>query len=361
MSMSAHSQLDLQALKSDLSQQAIALGFADLKITGVDLSAERKAYERWIQRGFQGTMTYLARNLDLRFDPTRLHAGTRSIISVRMDYLPNVRTQELLDDPERAYIARYALGRDYHKLIRQRLNKLALWFTEQIGPFGYRAFADSAPVLERAIARNAGLGWVGKHTLVLNQQAGSWFFLGELFTDLALPVDLPQTQQHCGSCSRCLEVCPTQAFTQAWELDASKCISYLTIEHQGPIPVELRAAMGNRVFGCDDCQIFCPFTKFTPITKESDFSPRHQLDEATMLDLFLWNEAEFLSRTEGMAIRRAGFENWQRNLAVGLGNGAANPEVIAALKARRSASTELVREHIDWALARLQDSSARSQ
>lgn len=360
MSMSAQSQLDLQALKTQLAEQAKQLGFADLKTTGVDLSAERAAYERWLAQGFQGTMDYLARNLDLRFDPSLLQAGTRSIISVRMDYLPNVRTRALLDDPEQAYIARYALGRDYHKLMRQRLKKLALWLIEQIGPFGYRAFTDSAPVLERAIARNAGLGWIGKHTLVLNQQAGSWFFLGELFTDLQLPADPPQAQQHCGSCSRCLEVCPTQAFTRAWELDASKCISYLTIEHQGPIPVELRAAMGNRVFGCDDCQIFCPFTKFTPITQEADFSPRHQLDEAKMLDLFLWDESEFLARTEGMAIRRAGYENWQRNLAVGLGNGAAKPEVIAALAQRRASASAMVREHIDWALTRLQSRSAPS-
>jgi epoxyqueuosine reductase len=354
MNMSAHPQLDLQALKADLRQAALDLGFADLKTTGIDLSAERAAYERWLDQGYQGTMSYLARNLDKRFHPEQLVAGTQSIISVRLDYLPNVRTRSLLDHPQQAYIARYALGRDYHKLMRQRLKQLALWLSERIGSFGYRAFTDSAPVLERAIARNAGLGWIGKHTLVLNPQAGSWFFLGELFTDLALPPDPPMEQQHCGSCTRCLDVCPTGAFTRAWELDASKCISYLTIEHQGPIPVELRAAMGNRIFGCDDCQIFCPFTKFTPHTQEPDFSPRHQLDEAAMLDLFRWDEAEYLARTEGMAIRRAGYENWQRNLAVGLGNGAADPAVIATLKARRAASSELVREHIDWALARLQ-------
>lgn len=346
-------QLNLHKLQADLKQEARKLGFADLKITGVDLSAERAAYEQWLAQGYQGSMSYLARNLEKRFDPTQLVAGTQSILSVRMDYLPNVETHTALNHLERAYIARYALGRDYHKLMRQRLKQLALWLTEQIGPFGYRAFADSAPVLERAIARNAGLGWIGKHTLVLNQQAGSWFFLGELFTDLALPADPPQAQQHCGSCTRCLDVCPTQAFTRAWELDASKCISYLTIEHQGPIPVELRAAMGNRIFGCDDCQIFCPFTKFAPHTQEADFSPRHQLDEAGMLELFQWGETEFLSRTEGMAIRRAGYENWQRNLAIGLGNGAATPAVIAALEARRQACSDLVGEHIDWALARL--------
>jgi epoxyqueuosine reductase len=360
MSLSAQPQLDLHALKADLQQAAHNLGFADLKTTGIDLSAERAAYEQWLAQGYQGTMSYLARNLDKRFDPAQLVPGTQSIVSVRLDYLPNVQTRTLLDHPERAYIARYALGRDYHKLMRQRLKRLAVWLSDRIGPFGYRAFTDSAPVLERAIARNAGLGWIGKHTLVLNPQAGSWFFLGELYTDLELPPDPPMTEQHCGSCTRCLEVCPTQAFTQAWELDASKCISYLTIEHQGPIPVEFRAAIGNRIFGCDDCQIFCPFTKFTPHTQEPDFSPRHQLDEAAMLDLFMWDEAEFLARTEGMAIRRAGYENWQRNLAVGLGNGAAQPEVIAALEARRLTSTELVREHIDWALVQLQSKVSAS-
>lgn len=360
MSLSSQQQLNLKTLKVDLLQEAKNLGFADLKTTGIDLSAERDAYEQWLAQGYQGTMSYLARNLEKRFDPTQLVPGTRSIISVRMDYLPDVKTHALLDHPEKAYIARYALGRDYHKLMRQRLKRLAVWLHEHIGPFGYRAFTDSAPVLERAIARNAGLGWIGKHTLLLNQQAGSWFFLGELFTDLELPSDPPTTEQHCGSCTRCLDVCPTQAFTRAWELDASKCISYLTIEHQGSIPIEFRAAIGNRIFGCDDCQIFCPFTKFTTLTQEPDYSPRHQLDEAGMLDLFLWDEAKFLSRTEGMAIRRAGYENWQRNLAVGLGNGAPLPEVFAALYARRLICSELVCEHIDWALTQLQRRSLKT-
>ncbi len=348
--------LDITDLKERLTARARALGFADLGITGTDVSAEAPRFQAWLDKGHHGTMDFLARHGDKRFHADQLVPGTRSVIAVRLDYLPEARTGELLDHEEKAYIARYALGRDYHKLMRKRLVKLAQWLEAEIGPFGYRAFADSAPVLERAVARNAGLGWVGKHTLVLNRQAGSWFFLGELFTDLELPPDPPQATQHCGSCTRCLDVCPTNAFTRAWELDARKCISYLTIEHTGPIPEELRRPMGNRIFGCDDCQIFCPWTKFTPHTDEQDFSPRHGLDEADLVDIFLWDEATFLQRTEGMAIRRTGHEGWLRNIAVALGNGSPRPEAIAALEKRRQDCSEMVKQHIDWALNQLHSS-----
>ncbi|TGG94054.1 tRNA epoxyqueuosine(34) reductase QueG [Natronospirillum operosum] len=345
--------LDLTDIKARLHDKALSLGFADMGVTGTDVSAEKPRFDAWLARGYHGSMGFLAAHGDKRFHADKLVPDTRSVISVRLDYLPDTRTHELLDHPEQAYIARYALGRDYHKLMRKRLVQLARWLEEVVGPFGYRAFADSAPVLERAVARNAGLGWVGKHTLVLNRHAGSWFFLGELYTDLELPPDPPQATQHCGSCTRCLDVCPTNAFTGPWELDARKCISYLTIEHDGPIPEPLRAPMGNRIFGCDDCQIYCPWTKFTPHTREADFTPRHQLDEADMVALFLWDEATFLQRTEGMAIRRTGYENWLRNLAVALGNGSPRPEALQALRRRRPECSELVQEHIDWALQRL--------
>ena len=347
--------LDLSHFRTRLDEQAEALGFADLGVTGIDLSAEKPRYQAWLDKGYHGTMAYLADHGDKRFHADQLVPGTRAVISVRMDYKPPARTRELLDHPTQAYIARYALGRDYHKLMRKRLVQLAKWMEQEVGALGYRAFVDSAPVLERAIARNAGLGWQGKHTLIINSQAGSWFFLGELFTDLPLPPDAPQATEHCGSCTRCLDVCPTQAFTKAWELDASKCISYLTIEHKGPIPKELRAPMGNRIFGCDDCQIYCPWTKFSPTTEEADFQPRHTLDEADLLALFGWDEATFLERTEGMAIRRTGYENWQRNIAVALGNGATSAEAIEALRKRHPTSTPMVQEHIEWALARLKD------
>lgn len=341
------------ALKVRARYRARELGFADARFTRPDTSEEEPRFNDWLDRGLNGTMAFLAEHGRKRFRGDALLPGARSALTVRLDYLPEVRTRDLLDHPEKAYIARYALGRDYHKLMRKRLAKLGQWLEQQIGELGYRAFADSAPVLERALARNAGLGWVGKNTLVLNRDAGSWFFLGELMTDCPIPPDPPQATEHCGSCTRCLDICPTGAFTRAWELDARKCISYLTIEHSGPIPEELRKPMGNRIFGCDDCQIVCPWTKFTPNTKEPDFQPRHNLDEADLLDLFQWDENTFLKRTEGMAIRRTGYENWQRNLAVALGNGSPRPEAIAALEAAYPNSTPLVQEHIRWALDQL--------
>jgi epoxyqueuosine reductase len=269
-----------------------------------------------------------------------------------MDYLPEPQdvARQCLDHESIAYISRYALGRDYHKVLRGRLRELARRISKQVGEFGYRVFVDSAPVLEKAIAEKAGLGWVGKHTNVINKNAGSWFFLGELYTDLPLPIDSAATA-HCGSCVACMDVCPTQAIVAPYSLDARRCISYLTIELKGPIPVEFRKAIGNRIYGCDDCQLFCPWNKFAEPTAEGDFAPRHKLDSAAMTDLFAWNEAEWLERTEGSAIRRIGFERWQRNLAVALGNARTTPAVVAALEQRRHVKSELVAEHVTWALA----------
>ncbi len=257
-----------------------------------------------------------------------------------------------LTEPEKAYVSRYALGRDYHKLIRKRLQQLAERIQQAIGPFGFRAFVDSAPVLEKAIAEQAGLGWIGKNTLVLNRKAGSFFFLGELFVDIPLPVDAPHATEHCGRCTACLDICPTAAFVGPYVLDARRCISYLTIELKTAIPEELRPLIGNRVFGCDDCQIVCPWNRFARPTEQSDFQPRHNLDNAGLAELFLWDEEKFLGSTEGSPLRRAGYERWLRNLAVGLGNAPSTIPVIEALQARRDYPSELVREHVEWALQR---------
>ncbi len=288
-----------------------------------------------------------------RSRPDELVPGTLRVVSLRMDYLPgDTRMSQRLAEPQSAYVSRYALGRDYHKLIRKRLQQLAERIQAVIGPFGHRAFVDSAPVLEKAIAEQAGLGWIGKNTLVLNRKAGSWFFLGELFVDLPLPVDAPHASEHCGRCSACLDICPTGAFVGPYVLDARRCISYLTIELKGAIPEDLRGLIGNRVFGCDDCQIVCPWNRFARPSEQADFQPRHGLDNAELAELFRWSEEEFLSRTEGSPLRRAGYERWLRNLAVGLGNAPSTIAVIEALKLRREHPSELVREHVQWALAR---------
>jgi epoxyqueuosine reductase len=286
----------------------------------------------------------------MRSHPEQLVPGTLKVISVRMDYLPaETQMLKVLKNSQQAYVSRYALGRDYHKLIRRRLQQLAEKIQTHAGAFGYRAFVDSAPVLERALAEKAGLGWIGKNCMLINKQAGSWFFLGELFTDLPLPSDT-KASFHCGSCSACLEICPTDAFVGPNELDARKCISYLTIELRTSIPEKLRPLIGNRVFGCDDCQIICPWNKFSSPTNEKDFSPRHKLDQAELIDLFAWSETEFLKNTEGSAIRRIGYGCWQRNLAVGLGNALSNPKIIEVLTNALTQSSALVKEHVQWAL-----------
>jgi len=352
----AHANLDYASLARDIKRWASELGFADSGISGTDLGMDEQHLERWLDDGHHGEMEYMARHGAKRSRPAELEPGTQRVISVRMDYIPpgTSNAWNVIEDGEAGYVARYALGRDYHKLMRNRLQKLAERIHGVVGDFGYRAYVDSAPVLEKALARNAGLGWIGKHTVLINKRAGSYFFLGELYTDLPLPADLPASA-HCGSCNRCIDICPTQAIVGPYRLDARRCISYLTIELKGSIPEELRAPMGNRIFGCDDCQLICPWNKFAQETTEPDFAPRHSLDGAKLVDLFGWAEDEFLKRTEGMAIRRTGYEGWLRNIAVALGNAPKSNAVTAALQARADHASELVREHVQWALARHQD------
>ena len=352
--------MDLHAIAKDIRSWGRELGFDAIGITDTDLGEHPAHLRRWLDAGHAGTMDWMARHADLRSAPEALEPWTLRVICARMDYRPpDDEPLAILDSPERAYVSRYALGRDYHRLIRPRLAQLATRIEAACGG-RYRAFTDSAPVLEKALAQQAGLGWIGKNTLLLARDAGSFFFLGEIFTDLPLPLDPPETSDHCGSCSACLDVCPTNAFTGPRQLDARRCISYLTIEHRGPIPEQLRAPMGNRVFGCDDCQLVCPWNKFSRATREDDFHPRHGLEAADLVDLFLWDEADFEVRTRGSAIRRTGFEGWLRNLAVALGNAPPSPRIIAALAQRRDGASELVREHIDWALARQRAGQATS-
>jgi len=315
----------------------------------------------WLARGFHGEMDYMARHGTTRARPAELVPGTAGIISVRLDYLPQAAaSRENLADPTRAYISRYALGRDYHKLMRGRLQKLAERIAGEIGPFQSRPFSDSAPVLEVALASRASLGWRGKHTLLLTRQ-GSWFFLGELFTDLAFLPDKPPDEPdepHCGTCQACIDLCPTRAIVAPYQVDARRCISYLTIEHAGAIPVELRPLLGNRIYGCDDCQLTCPWNRFARLGEAPDFQPRHGLDTASLSDLFAWSEAQFLARFEGSAIRRIGHERWLRNIAVALGNAPPSPAAVAALETRRDHPSALLREHLQWALSRQAENHA---
>ena len=329
------------------------LGFQQLGIAGVALGQDEAHLRDWLAKGQHGRMDYMARHGDKRSRPDELVPGTLRVVSVRMDYGTgdDVEAWATLEKGERAYVARYALGRDYHKVMRNRLQKLADRIAAHAGPFGYRAFVDSGPVLERALARDAGLGWIGKHSCLINRSAGSWFFLGEILTDLPLPADVPATA-HCGTCSRCIEVCPTGAIVAPYRVDARRCISYLTIELKQAIPEDLRALVGNRIFGCDDCQLACPWNKFAVRSDEPDFRVRNDLDRATLAELFAWDEVQFLHRTEGSAIRRAGHEGWLRNIAVALGNAPTTPDVLAALASRRDDPSALVREHVAWALSR---------
>jgi epoxyqueuosine reductase len=330
------------------------LGFSDLGVTRPDVGQHADFLKRWLQAGMHGDMGYMEDHGNKRYTPTALVPGTTRIISVRMDYHPDPggNAGAVLDNPEKAYISRYTLGRDYHKLMRKRLARLARRIDEELGSNDYRAFVDSAPVLERALGQRAGLGWIGKNAMLIHPKVGSYFFLGEIFTNAPLPLDEPFETEHCGSCQSCLDLCPTDAFAGPKVVDARRCISYLTIELKGSIPEELRPLMGNRVFGCDDCQMVCPWNKFTPTTAEDDFQPRHGLDNTDLAELFLWTEATFLKRTEGSAIRRTGYTGWLRNLAVGLGNAPTTIPVIEALRARANHPSELVREHVHWALAR---------
>lgn len=352
------SEIDLAALARTVKDWGRELGFQQVGIAGIELGEHEAHLQRWLAAGHHGEMDYMAAHGDKRSRPAELVPGTLRVISLRMDYLPgDTRMTEVLARPEKAYLSRYALGRDYHKLIRKRLQQLAERIQARIGPFGYRAFVDSAPVLEKALASQAGLGWIGKNTLLINKQAGSWFFLGELYVDLPLPVDAPHASEHCGRCQACLGICPTAAFVGPYQLDARRCISYLTIELKGSIPVELRPLIGNRVFGCDDCQLVCPWNRFARPTRQGDFQPRHGLDNAELASLLRWSEEEFLARTEGSPLRRAGYERWLRNLAVGLGNAPTSIAVLEALALRREHPSALVREHVEWALARHRDAA----
>jgi epoxyqueuosine reductase len=304
-------------------------------------------------------MDYMQRHGSKRSRPAELVEGTVRVISVRMDYLPEAQEKSigLLDDESRAYISRYALGRDYHKVLKGRLRALARRIEDNIGEFGYRVFVDSAPVLEKAIAEKSGVGWIGKHTNLIDRDSGSWFFLGELYTDLPLAVDEPEAS-HCGSCSACIDVCPTKAIVAPYSLDARRCISYLTIENKGPIPIEFRSSIGNRIYGCDDCQLFCPWNKFAKPTAETDFAPRHGLDDVELSELFSWNKATWLEKTEGSAIRRIGHERWLRNVAVALGNAKTTPKILAALQSRLEDDSPLIVEHVQWAIDQHDSNSA---
>ena len=336
---------------------ARALGFQQIGITHVDLSAHEPHVREWLAKGFQGEMDYMARNLDKRLHPERLEPGTCAVVSARMNYLAQgAAPARVLKRSDQAYISRYALGRDYHKVLRRRLAKLAqrINAAAQAQDARFRAFTDSAPVLEKALAENAGLGWMGKHSLLIHPEAGSWFFLGEIYTNLPLAETSTTEPNRCGACRACMNHCPTGAIVGDKVIDARRCISYLTIEHRGAMPVELRPLIGNRVFGCDDCQLCCPWNRDAPTTKEADFKPRHGLDAASLVALFRWDEATFLRCTEGSALRRPGYEGWRRNLAVALGNGPPSQAAKAALREARSGASELLREHIDWALARLE-------
>jgi epoxyqueuosine reductase len=344
---------DLVQLATQIKSWSRELGFAAAGIAGVELGEDEAQLRDWLAQGQHGEMEYMARHGDKRSRPGELLPGTLRVVSVRMDYGTgeDAAAWDTLADGERAYVARYALGRDYHKLMRARLQKLADRIAAEVGQFGYRVFVDSAPVLERALARNAGLGWIGKNACLIDRNSGSWFFLGEIFTDLPLPVDAPASA-HCGTCTRCIDICPTQAIVGPNRIDARRCISYLTIELKGSIPEELRAPIGNRIFGCDDCQLACPWNKFATRFDEPDFRARNDLDRASLVELFAWTEAEFLARTEGSAIRRTGYESWLRNLAVALGNAPPGAAALAALESRAQHPSEVVREHVAWALAR---------
>jgi epoxyqueuosine reductase len=339
-------------LAARICRRGRELGFAEVGIAGVDLSADEARLLRWLAAGRHGGMAYMARHGARRARPSELVPGTVRVITARMNYLPPAAraAADVLGDPRSAYVARYALGRDYHKVLRGRLQRLAAAIHAEVGEFGHRVFTDSAPVLEVALAARAGIGWRGKHTLLLTRHDGSWFFLGEIYTDLPLPPTPPQTA-HCGTCVACLDACPTGAITGPYELDARRCISYLTIEHPGSIPEDLRPLIGNRVYGCDDCQLVCPWNRYARPSTEPDFAVRHGLDDAELVALFGWTEAEFDSRTRGSAIRRIGYERWSRNLAVGLGNAPHARDVVAALAARADDPSPVVREHVAWALA----------
>lgn len=351
---------DLKPNYEQLAQQiklwGQQLGFSEVGITDIDLTKHEAQLQRWLDAGFHGSMDYMAAHGMKRARPSELVPGTQRVISVKMNYLPpDSGFAKNLKNTEKAYISRYALGRDYHKLMRNRLKQLGKKIEQQVGDYGFRPFVDSAPVLERQLAEKAGLGWRGKHSLLINKEAGSWFFLGELFIDLPLPIDDENTFEGCGKCVACITLCPTGAIVEPYVVDARKCISYLTIEHQGAIPEQYRTLMGNRIYGCDDCQLVCPWNRYGQITDETDFHPRTQLKNKDLLALFAWDETTFLTNTEGSPIRRIGHERWLRNIAVGLGNADFSPAIIHALEDKRKTVSDMVGEHIEWALTQQHD------
>lgn len=348
-----HKVVDWQGLRRDIGGWAAELGFQQVAVTDCDLRHAEPRLTEWLARGWHGDMDYMARHGLKRARPDALVPGTLRVIAVRLNYTPPAARESwsVIRDGARAFISRYATGRDYHKVLRNRLQRLATRIEAAVGEYRYRVFTDSAPVMEVALAEKAGLGWRGKHTLLLNRDSGSAFFLGEIYTDLPLPVDAPQAE-HCGTCVRCIEVCPTQAIVAPYQLDARRCISYLTIELKGSIPEPLRPLIGNRVYGCDDCQLVCPWNRFAQVSAEADFAVRNGLDDITLVELFAWDAATFAARLAGSAIHRIGHERWLRNIAVGLGNAPTSPQVIAALRARADDASALVREHVAWALAR---------
>ena len=344
--------MDKHELSENIKIWGAELGFQQIGITTTELHNDEAHLVNWLSKGRHGEMSYMMSHGTKRSRPNELLPGTVSIICARMDYFPpsSKHPAQILKNKNLAYISRYATGRDYHKLVRQRLKKLAEKINLNYGEFGHRCFVDSAPILEKALARNSGLGWIGKHTNLINPKAGSWFFLGEIYTNLPLKIDSPYEKQHCGTCTACIDICPTNAIVGEMQVDARRCISYLTIELKGSIPIEFRKMIGNRVYGCDDCQLICPWNKFAKISNEDDFRVRHGLDKTNLIELFSWTKTEFKKKTEGTAIRRIGYECWLRNIAVGLGNATTTTKVINALKARQDNSSKLVKEHIDWAL-----------
>lgn len=340
------------ALSAQIKNMASTLGFSDTRITGINLETHKDHFLAWLANNYHGDMHFMAKHGEKRYHPEKLIPGTKSIIVTRLDYLPRQNHfQHTLKNKRLAYVSCYATGRDYHKLMRKRLSRLAQAIQSTLGPFAHRAFVDSGPVLEKPLAQNAGLGWIGKHTNLINPKAGSFFFLGTLLTNLELTHDAPFTNNHCGTCTACIDICPTKAIVAPYTLDAKRCISYLTIEQKGSIPVEFRHAIGNRIYGCDDCQLVCPWNKFAKLTTEQDFLTRTHFNAPTLIELFSWNESTFNQKTEGSAIRRIGHVCWLRNIAVALGNAPSSADVIQALQARLVHPSAMLNEHVRWALA----------
>ena len=340
---------------SIIKQIGLELGFQQVGITDTELDSQHANYAEWIARNYHGEMGYMERNVDKRLHPPELVPDTLSVICVRLDYLPEEQQEpmDLLDHGDLAYLSRYALGRDYHKLIRKRLQRYANRISEVCGDMGYRVFTDSAPVLEKALAVKAGIGWQGKHSNILHREHGSWFFLGEIYTDMRLELDVPLAN-HCGRCRSCIDICPTAAIVEPYVVDARRCISYLTIEHRSEIPLEFRAAIGNRIYGCDDCQLVCPWNRFARYTREVDFQPRHGLDRISLMDCYRWSEDEFLRRMEGSAIRRIGYQCWLRNIVIALGNAASDPHIVSTLRQDYANHSGFIQHHIDWAIEQQQ-------